>query len=650
MPEELKAKRMEIAHVLFIDIVGYSARLTDEQQALVDELNQIVRSSDEFNKAAAAGRLMKIPTGDGMALIFYNSPEQPVNCALEISRALRNSSDLPVRMGVHSGPVSAVTDLNDRTNAAGVGINVAQRVMDCGDTGHILLSQRVAEDLQQYSRWRPDLHDLGEVEVKHGERVHVFNFYTDDAGNSDLPKKLAKPNHRATTVPATTKAAKTQRPSICVLPFANMSGDPEQEYFSDGISEDIITDLSKISALHVISRNTAFTFKGKAVDVGQVVSQLKVSHVVEGSVRKAAGRVRITAQLIDGANDSHIWAERYDRDLNDIFAIQDEISHAIVDALKVKLLPEEKKAIEQHGTENVDAYNLFLMARQTYTTGSEGDPRRLDAIIRMCRRAVEIDPNYADAWALIALAEVNLRWRVGRQGGDGGLAAAERALELNPNLADAYAIKARILSEENRNDEASREIEIALRLDPESYQANRCAALLRFRQKRIKEATTYWEKALTLDEGDFGSAGMLVSTYTALGDQEGAQRAAKITLERCEKNLTRDANNGAAMGHGANALAELGQRERAKEWMERALLVDPDNVTMRYNFGCALANHLNDKDAALEMLGPAFEKMGAGFINHAKVDPDFDCIRDDPRFKEMLAAAERRLSAQKSDE
>src|SRR5438552_11604431 len=199
MPEELKAKRMEIAHVLFIDIVGYSARLTDEQQALVDELNQIVRSSDEFNKAAAAGRLMKIPTGDGMALIFYNSPEPPVNCALEISRALRNSSDLPVRMGVHSGPVSAVTDLNDRVNAAGMGINVDQRVMDCGDTGHILLSQRVAEDLQQYSRWRSHLHDVGEVEAKHGERVHIFNFYTDEAGNPDLPRKIgdAKPNYRA---------------------------------------------------------------------------------------------------------------------------------------------------------------------------------------------------------------------------------------------------------------------------------------------------------------------------------------------------------------------------------------------------------------------------------------------------------------------
>src|SRR5947208_8312216 len=658
MPSEIKREvTLEIVHVLFLDIVGYSKRLTDEQQALIAQLNQVVRNSAVFQKAEGADRLIKIPTGDGMALIFYNSPEQPVECALEISRELKGFPDLSVLIGVHSGPVSAVTDMNDRTNAAGIGINVAQRVMDCGDSGHILLSKRVAEDLQQYGRWRPHLHDLGEVEVKHGIQVHVFNLYTDGAGNPDLPEKLrqVKPTRRPDSTPAQARPAQKgeaarERMSICVLPFANMSGDAEQEYFSDGISEDIITDLSKVSALHVVSRNTAFTFKGKPMDVRQIAAQLNISHVLEGSVRKAAGRVRITAQLIDGANDSHIWAERYDRDLNDIFAIQDELSHAIGDALKVKLLPEERKAIEQHGTANVDAYNLFWMARQTYTTGSEGDPRRLDAIIRMCRRAVEIDPNYADAWALIALAEVNLRWRVGRQGGDGGLAAAERALELNPNLADAYAIKARILSEENRNDEASREIEIALRLDPESYQANRCAALLRFRQKRIKEATTYWEKALTLDEGDFGSAGMLVSTYTALGDQEGAQRAAKITLERCEKNLTRDANNGAAMGHGANALAELGQRERAKEWMERALLVDPDNVTMRYNFGCALANHLNDKDAALEMLGPAFEKMGAGFINHAKVDPDFDCIRDDPRFKEVLAAAERRLSAQKSDE
>jgi adenylate cyclase len=424
-----------------------------------------------------------------------------------------------------------------------------------------------------------------------------------------------------------------------------MSGDPEQEYFSDGISEDIITDLSKISALHVVSRNTAFTFKGKAVDVGQVAAQLKVNHILEGSVRKAAGRVRITAQLIDTSNDGHLWAERYDRDLNDIFAIQDEISHAIVDALKVKLLPEEKKAIERRGTDNVDAYNLFLMARQTYAAGYEAEPRRLDAILRMCRRAVEIDPNYADAWALIALAEVVLRSQVGRQGGDAGLAAAERALELNPDLAEAHAVEARILTEESRYDEASREIDIALRLNPESYQANRFAALLRFRQKQIEEAAGHWEKALTLEQDDFGSAGMLITVYTALGKPEAAQRAAKIALERCEKILARDLNNGAALGHSAWALAMLGQRERAKETMERALLVDPDNLTMRYNFVCALANCLHDKNAALEMLRPVFEELGGlGLINHAKIDPDLDNIRDDPRFKEMLAAAERRLS------
>jgi adenylate cyclase len=520
--------------------------------------------------------------------------------------------------------------------------------MDCGDTGHILLSKRVAEDLQQYGRWRPLLHDLGEVKVKHGERVHVFNLYTDDAGNSDLPKKVigAAVQSRVVIAAPAKKAAEEQRPSICVLPFANMSGDPEQEYFSDGISEDIITDLSKISALHVVSRNTAFTFKGKAVDVGQVASQLKVNHVLEGSVRKAAGRVRITAQLIDAANDSHLWAERYDRDLNDIFAIQDEISHAIVDALKVKLMPEEKKAIEQHGTENVDAYNLFLMARQTYAVGFEADARVLDALVRICRRAVEIDPDYAEAWALIALAEVLLRSNVGRQSGDGGLAAAERALALNPDLAEAHAVKARILSEENRSDEAAREIDIALRLDPESYQVNRNAGLLRFRQKQIEEAAGHWEKALTLEENDFGSAGMLITVYSALGKPEAAQRAAKIALERCEKILARDSNNSAALGHSVVALATLGQRERAKEWMERALLVDPDNLTMRYNFVCTLANYLGEKDAALEMLRPAFEQMGGlGLINHAKVDPDLDSIRDDPRFKEMLATAERRLGS-----
>src|SRR5438046_4644484 len=248
------------------------------------------------------------------------------------------------------------------------------------------------------------------MEAKPGIQVHVFNIYTAVAGNPDLPEKLrqVKLTRRPDPTPAPARPAQKgeaarERMSICVLPFANMSGDAEQEYFSDGISEDIITDLSKVSALHVISRNTAFTFKGKAVDGRQVAGQLNVSHVLEGSVRKAAGRVRITAQLIDGSNDSHVWAERYDRDLKDIFALQDEISHAIVDALKVKLLPEEKKAMEKHGTEHVEAYNVYLMAREAYATGFEGDTRRSEVIIRLCRRATEIDPDYAEAWALLAL-------------------------------------------------------------------------------------------------------------------------------------------------------------------------------------------------------------------------------------------------------
>jgi adenylate cyclase len=233
---------------------------------------------------------------------------------------------------------------------------------------------------------------------------------------------------------------------------------------------------------------------------------------------------------------------------------------------------------------------------------------------------------------------------VGRQGGDGGLAAAERSLALNPDLAEAHAVKARILAEENRYDEANREINIALRLNPESHQVNRFAGMLRFRQKKIEEAIPHWEKALTLEENDFGSAGMLITSYTALGKHDAAQRAAKIALERCEKILARDSSNASALGHSSVALAMLGQHERAKEWMERALLIDPDNITMRYNFACALATRLHDKDAALEILRPAFERMGSGMINHAKVDPDLDKIRDDPRFTEMLAIAERRLS------
>jgi adenylate cyclase len=438
--------------------------------------------------------------------------------------------------------------------------------------------------------------------------------------------------------------AQPGRIGICVLPFANMSGDPEQEYFSDGISEDVIIDLSKVSALAVVSRNSAFKYKGRAADVPGVARDLKVRYVLEGSVRKSGGRVRITAQLVDGVTSDNVWAERYDRDLNDIFALQDEISEAIVRALKLKLLPEEKKAIEQRGTENVDAYNLYLMARQHYTTGVASDMRRNEAVLRLCRRATEIDPGYAQAWALTSLVQTLIRLLRGGQLDD-GLAAAERALALDPNLAEAHAVKARILSESGRHEEASQQIEAALRLGPESFEVNQAAAYLRFRAKRLPEAVKHFEKATALAETDLGSPNMLITCYTALGDREAARRSAQLTLARAEKALTHDPSNAVAMECCATSHAALGQAERAKGWMHRALLIDPDNFNSRYNFACALASDLDDAEGALELLGPYFERVALGMLNHARVDPDLDPIRDDPRFQAMIEGAERRLAA-----
>lgn len=437
--------------------------------------------------------------------------------------------------------------------------------------------------------------------------------------------------------------AASDRVSICVLPFANMSGDAEQEYFSDGISEDIMTDLSKVSSLAVVSRNTAFGFKGKIVDIGQIAKQLKVNYVLEGSVRKAAGRVRITAQLIEASKDSHVWAERYDRDLSDIFALQDEISQAIVMALKLKLLPEEKKAIAQRGTTNLEAYNLYLMARQFSVTGNYGNVRRCEAIIRLCRSATEIDPGYATAWALMAVAQAALKFYFNGSG-DGGLAAAERALSLDLNLAEAHAAKGRVLTSEGRYEEAFAEIEEALRLDPESFEVNSAAARLCFTQSRLPDAIKYYEMAAALMETDFSSVSLLTTCYKAMGDANKMREAAQRCLARAEKITRQEPDNGLALGYVVSSLCNLGEPERAKDLAKRAMLLDPENLTMRYNFACGFAQ-LGEAELALDLLGPVFERDAAETVNWAKVDPDLNPVRGDPRFAAMIKRAEARLGA-----
>jgi adenylate cyclase len=435
--------------------------------------------------------------------------------------------------------------------------------------------------------------------------------------------------------------ARRQTVCVCVLPFQNMSGDAEQEYFSDGISEDITTDLSKISALGVIARNTAFTFKGQSVDVCEVARNLGVSHVLEGSVRKAGGRVRINAQLIDGDTGDHVWAERYDRDLEDIFAIQDEISKAIVRALKLKLLPEEKKAIEKRGTTNVEAYNLYLLARQYWITGNHGDPRREERVMRISSRAVEIDPYYAQAWALLAIVQSSLHYVYGRDVDD-GFAAAHTAIAIDPTIAEAHLPMVRRLQEKQQLDAAAAAMETAVRLGPDSWEVNKEAGLFYLFGGEVATATRHYEKAAELMESDFHAWAMLSTCYRALGELDKLKDAARMMVSEGERAVQQDPSNGAALGILAAGHALLGDEERTREWIARALLIDPDNLNMRYNFACVLTGHLGDKEGALSMLQSILRRPDAiRQLKYAETDPDLDSIHDDPRFQKIMRDAKK---------
>jgi adenylate cyclase len=435
--------------------------------------------------------------------------------------------------------------------------------------------------------------------------------------------------------------------SICVLPFQNMSGDPEQEYFSDGITEDITTDLSKVSALEVIARNTAFTFKGQSVDVCDVAKKLGVTHVLEGSVRKVGNQVRITAQLIEGRGGGHLWADRYDRKLDDIFSIQDEISGAIVAALKVKLLPAEKKAIAQRRTESAEAYNLYLLARQYWMTGNHGDIRREQRVMRICSRAVEIDPHYADAWALLAMVQSSLRYTYGHDVDD-GFAAAHTALAIDPTIAEAHLPMVRRLQERQQHDAAAAAMEAAIRLGPDSWEVNKEAGLFFLFQGDVATATSHYERAAKLVESDFHAWVMLSTCYRALGDMKKLREAARMMVAESQKAVQQDPSNGAALGVLAGGYAILGDEERTRDWISRALLIDPDNLNMRYNFACFLAGHLGDKEGALSMLESISRRPDAiRQLKYAETDPDLDSIHDDPRFEKIMRGVPKSPRVQK---
>src|SRR5437588_9566618 len=587
-----KQIELEIAHILFIDTVGYSKLSINEQRAVVDELTEVVRSSDQFQNAEAAARLIKIPTGDGMALVFYKSPEEPVKCALEISRALKEHPKLQLRMGAHSGPVSGVIDVNGHANLAGAGLNMAQRVMACGDAGHILVSKHVAEDLEEYEHWRPLLHDLGACEVKHGMRVGIANLYADEVGNPQLPKKFqALQKHSARLRWAVMTAAllalstivagivtfsrnrvgstlAAPEKSIAVLPFENRSSDPGNAYFAEGIQDEILTRLSKIADLKVISRTSTQRYQSKPGNLAEIAKQLRVANILEGSVQKVADQVRINVQLISAQTDSHLWADTYDRKLTDIFGVESEIAKRIADSLQAKLTGSEEQALTVKPTNNPEAYDAYLRGlafeARSYFNYSSDLVRKAAGFYE---RAVQLDPNFALAWARLSRANANLYFGRGVETTsarrDAAKSALEHAQKLEPNSPEAllalgyyqywvlrdygsakttfgrvsnvlpgssevpYAL-ALVTRREGHWDQSIAYFEQALAVDPRNVpllmdSAETCAM---FRQ--FPAALTLYDRVLDITPNDPDGMGAKASIYQAQGN---LQEAAKLLVD-----------------------------------------------------------------------------------------------------------------------
>jgi TolB-like protein/Tfp pilus assembly protein PilF len=584
--------------------VGYSRLLVNEQIELLQELNRIVRSTECFRAAEAAGKLIRVPTGDGMALLFFRSPEQPARCALEIGQALKDHPHIELRMGVHSGPVSQVTDVNDRTNIAGAGINVAQRVMDCGDAGHILLSKHLADDLAEYRHWRPHLHDLGECEVKYGLRLHLFNLYKDGLGNPKIPEKLRRRRRKQTSgvrpisaprwpqalitglvllagvfaigfftflhqAPLTTRVpsrgttaanplAAISEKSIAVLPFENLSDDKENAYFTEGVGDEILTDLAKVADLKVISRTSVMQYKsGVARNLRQIAQELGVVNVLEGSVQRAGNRVRISAQLIDARTDAHLWAEHYDRPLDDVFAIQSEVAQAIADQLNAKLSPAEKAAIKQRPTADLVAYDLYVRAkavREAISFTGQIKENLLQAA-HLLEQAIARDPTFFLAYCRLAEAH-DLIYFVGIDHTPARLAlantATQTALRLQPNSGEAHLALAQHLYRGYRDHQhALAELTLARRALPNEPLAFELTGFITRRQGRWEESTTNLKRALELDPRNLFFLQQLSFTY----DFQRRYRDLAAVLDRALKLVPSDPDT-----RVARALIDLKER------------------------------------------------------------------------------------------
>jgi adenylate cyclase len=599
--------------ILAADVVGYSRLMTIDEAGTLAALKSLRKNLADPKISEHNGRVVKL-TGDGM-LVEFPSVVSAVACAVDIQSAMRtrNATEtagrIEFRIGVNLGDI-----IVEDGDIFGDGVNVAARLESIAPVGGIAVSQSVRDHVGK----RLDLvfEDMGERRLKNIEApIRVYSI------------SLDRPSSEGAV------SAGQERPSIAVLPFLNMSGDPEQEYFSDGITEDVITDLSKVSGLFVVARNTAFTYKGKHVDVQEVAKRFGVNFILEGSVRKAGTRVRVTGQLINGKDNGHVWADRYDRDLTDIFAIQDEITHAIVEQLKVKLLPQEKKSIGQTPTGNVEAYTYYLRGRQFLHRHSKS---YYQLARRMFAKAVELDPAYARAYAGIADCDSFLFLHYSAPIEIKAiLETSAKALALESGLSEAHASRGLALSVEQRYEEAMAEFEKAVALDPNSFEGHYFYARACFAQGKLEQAAMLFERAAEIKPDDYQSACLLIQIYRSLGREKDVERAARRGIERAERELTLHPDNPRPAYLGAAALVTLGQDDRAKEWLARTLAIDPDDVLTQYN-AAGIYSLLGEIDTAfdlLERLLPYANHETKAWIKH---DSDFDPLRNHPRYQKVL--------------